>query len=173
MKLSCLSALVIIPFSVSSQLHASAPEAQCYPLVHGEEGMGSTNSLFLPHLLTDNAWSFYVTLTNTSEKFVNVKLRFNAYDGNAYTPQQVVYYGSFSAVNSPLLPSLSGAVLKPNETARVRILDDSNSEALQGRVSWQADSCISSALLVSVRSHYSTSTRFGSDIRLLNNGQPF
>lgn len=173
LRLLFVPALVFLFGFSPSVFASSAPAPECYPLVHGENGQGSTNSLYLPHLLTVNAYSFYVTMTNTSDEFVNVKLRFNSYDGGSYVPKQVVYYGMFNSVNSPFLPVESGAVLKPRETARVRVVDDSNLEALYGEISWQADSCIERALLVSVRNHYSTTSRFSSDLMLLNNGQPF
>jgi len=173
MKLSCLSVLVIIPFSVSSQLHASAPEAQCYPLVHGEEGMGSTNSLFLPHLSSEGNWQYFIYVTNVSEKYINVKLSQEDFQGAVFIPQTVTFDGAFSVDNSPIGFDSSKAILKPRESGRIGVFDANGPSILSGTVSWQADVCIERALLVTIRGNYNDKSRLGSNIFFLNNGQPF
>lgn len=152
---------------------SGAPAATCYPLAHGENGQGSENSLALPHLRTKAEWTAFVMVTNTSDKFLNVKLNFNRYDGSPYQPVSVAYEGLFDASNSPFDHTNGGAILKPGETARVSIFDDNYNELLVGSVSWQADACIESGLSVSVRSHFFKDHRYTSDLMFLNNGFPF
>lgn len=160
-------------FGLSSSVFASsAPAPECYPLVHGENGQGSTNSLYLPHLYLDSTWESYISVTNTSSEFVNVKLNFKDSAGVLALPRGVDYYGAFNASNTPLSVNSGGAILKPNESARVRVANVPVAEAVFGSISWQADSCIDSALLVTVRSQYSEN-RLASSLMLLNNGQPF
>lgn len=159
-------------FSTSFVSHAGgfASEATCYPLVHGENGMGSTNSLNLPHMRTFSLWYSVIYVTNVSNDFVNVKLNFKRYNGDAYHPVSYDFDGEFNSGNSPFSVEPSGAILKPGRTAKVTIFDDSYTEALVGSISWQADSCINEALSVSVRSHRSS---LGTSIDFLNGGQPF
>jgi len=151
MKKSLFATCLFAGLPFFSQAAGFAPPAECYPLVHGENGQGSTNFIRLPHLRTNGSWDNYITVTNESDKQVNVKLKFNDFDGAVYSPYSVFYYGNFDVTNSPL--NLSGAVLKPNRTAQISIRDPANPDTLSGKVSWQADSCIESALHVSVRSH--------------------
>ncbi len=165
--------MLLALFSSLAQAGGSAPAATCYPLEHGEDGQGSTNSLYLPHLLTASSWTGYVMVTNTSNQYLNVKLNFKGYDGSVYLPKNHKLWGEFNAGNSPFALGSGGAVLKPGRTARIAIYDDNNNDALMGSVSWQADACIDHALLISVRSHYDSGSRMASNLVLLNDGQPF
>lgn len=160
-------------FSTSFVSHAGgfASEATCYPLVHGENGMGSTNSLNLPHMRTASTWTGQVYLTNTSDSFVNVKLKFSDYAGAHYAIYDHSFDGAFSQSNSPF-NTIGGAILKPNETAKVIIYDDNFQDALVGRVEWQADACIKEALVVSVRNNFNGPSA-ASTLLFLNGGLPF
>ncbi len=164
---------LLILFSSLAQAAGSAPAATCYPSEYGENGQGSTNSLYLPHLRTAVKWAGYVNVTNTSDKYLNVTLNFKRYDGSAYFPHTYALEGEFNAGNSPFALSTGGAILKPGRTARIAIYDDNNGDNLMGNVSWQADACIDHALLVSVRSHYENGSHMASNLMLLNDGQPF
>ncbi len=149
--------LSITPLFITSwqvQAAGSAPPATCYPLAHGENGQGSTNSLYLPHMRTVGGWAGYVMVTNTSDKYLNVTLNFKRYDGSPYLPYSYTLEGNFNSANSPFALLTGGAILKPGRTARITIYDDNNSDALMGSISWQADTCIEKALLVSARSHH-------------------
>lgn len=158
-------------FSSVTQAGGFAPEASCYPLAHGENGMGSTNTLNLPHMRTASSWMAHIYLTNTSDVFVNVKLKFKDFAGSVYAPKNYELYGAFNQSNSPLT-DIGGAILKPNETAKVVILDNSFQDALVGRVEWQADACIKEALLVTAKNNFNGSSAV-STLMLLNGGQPF
>jgi len=59
---------------------ATAHEEQdlCYPLAHGEDGMGSSNFKYTNHLAFDSTWYTYVYVTNVSHKSVNIKMPFNS-----------------------------------------------------------------------------------------------
>lgn len=168
MKKSLIATCLLAGLPFFSQAAGFAPPAECYPLVHGENGQGSTNFIRLPHLRTNSSWEIYLTVTNESDKQVNVKLKFNDFDGAVYSPYSVLNRGNFTSTNSPL--SLSGAVLKPNHTAQIVILDPANLDMLSGKLSWQADACIDSALHVSVRTH---STGGYTSLLQLNGGQLF
>ena len=147
--------------------------AQCYPLVNGEEGMGSTNSIQLPHTHTSGSWTSYIYVTNTGYKKVNVKLNYTRFDSSVYAPVNVQYHGAFNSANSPLDLLNGGGILRPHETARITIRDDNYSEDLSGSISWQADACIESALVVSVRNQYSVSGRIATSLQVLNGGKAF
>lgn len=172
-KITLFSAVALSLGFSTVALASTTPAPTCYSIEHGEEGMGSTNSLTLPHMLTDGAWTTFISVTNTSDKFVNVKVNFSAPDGSPYFPSHFNHNGMFNANNSPLMLNAGGAILKPNETARLNVHEDQYQEVLFGRISWQADACIDSALVVSVRSQYNAGGSFGTSIELLNNGQPF
>lgn len=165
--------LLLLTISWQAQAAGSAPKATCYPLAHGENGQGSTNSLYLPHLRTVGYWNGYVMVSNTSDNYLNVKLNFKRYDGSPYLPYSYKLEGAFNAGNSPFGLLTGGAILKPGRTARITIYDDNNNDSLMGSVSWQADACIDHALLVSVRSYYENGSHMTSNLLLLNDGQPF
>ncbi len=169
-KIKSVFFALLVLFTSLVQAGGSAPAATCYPLAHGEDGQGSTNSLYLPHLVTNSKWTASITLTNTSDEYLNVKLNFKSYDGSVYSPYHHQFWGEFNAGNSPFALENGGGILKPGRTAKVAIYDDNNNNSLMGSVSWQADACISEAVLVSVRNHYSG---VASTLLLLNDGQPF
>ncbi len=171
-KITLLSAVALSLGFSTVALASNAPAPTCYPIEHGENGMGSTNSMFLPHVFTQSNWQYFVTVTNTSDKFVNVKLDFKSPDGSQYTPYSFSLSGMFNSTNSPLSIN-GGAVLKPNETAKIAITDPANAVPLFGSITWQADACIDNAIVVSARSQFSDATRLGSTLIHLNNGQPF
>lgn len=168
MKKSLFATCLLAGLPFFSQAAGFAPPAECYPLVHGENGQGSTNFIRLPHLRTDTTWNNFISVTNESDKQVNVKLKFNDMEGLIYNPYSVLHYGDFTSTNSPL--NLSGAVLKPNHTAQIVVRDPDHIGMLSGKLSWQADACIDSALHVSVRTHSSGGY---TSLLQLNGGQLF
>lgn len=149
------------------------PQQHCYPLAHGENGLGSTNSMHLPHMHTAGNWVAHVFVTNTGSKPVNVTYRFKIDDGAAYMPVNVGFHGRFNAVNNPLSIDTGGAILLPGQTGRVRIDDDNLQSTLTGTVHWQADSCIAHSLVASVRNSFWASDRNNSTTTFLNGGNPF
>lgn len=174
MKKSLLMLMAAV-FAASTFNALAHDDAQplCYPLAHGENGLGSTNEFTLPHLETNGNWRAFIVMTNTSDKNINVKLRFTDYNGQNYTPSNYLLEGSFHTSNNPFEVNPYGAVLFPGKTSRSIIFDSGNTQALAGKVSWQADACIESALSVTVRSHYSESGKMASNIMPLNGGKPF
>jgi len=148
------------------------PQQHCYPLEHGENGLGSTNAFHLPHFFTSGVWLANYYVTNTSDKPVNVKYRFKLGDGSAHQPRGVNLSESFNTGNNPLSTDTGGAILQPGQTGRVRIEDDNLGSVLTGTIHWQADSCIGHALVASARSTYWGSSSFNTTI-FLNGGNPF
>ncbi|UAA37718.1 hypothetical protein KIH87_13500 [Paraneptunicella aestuarii] len=173
--LSVFSALVLSSMPLLAQAGGNAPPATCYSIPHGEDGQGSTNSLYLPPFLTHGKWTGYVTVTNTSDKYINVRLHFKNYDGSVYYPQSYELKGEFNSSNSPIStsPINSWAIVRPGRSARIGIFEDSYQDVMFGTVIWQTDACIDQALLVAFRSHYSATGQEASTLMLLNDGQPF
>jgi len=158
-------------FSIFNAQAHDDPQQHCYPLEHGENGLGSTKHL--PHFRTSGVWVANYYVTNTSDKPVNVKYRFKLGDGSAYQPRDVNLYESFNTGNSPLSTDTGGAILLPGQTGRVHILDDNLGSVLTGTVHWQADSCIGHALVVSARNSYWSGSYSGNTTIFLNGGNPF
>lgn len=144
----------------------------CFPLAHGENGLGSRNSMFLPTLITqgDN-WYSVIYITNASLTPVNVKLDFLYYDGSTYIPYDYSYTGQFNAQNSPL----NIAILKPFQTGNFIIEDDNlfASKGINGKVQWQANKCIENALRVDVRTVQRNGSSYSQGLITLNGGNPF
>ena len=168
-----LFTLLLVFFSSLAHAGGSALSATCYPLEHGEDGQGSTNSLYLPHFITSGKWNGAVFITNVSDKYLNVKLDFMGFVGTIYEPYSYVLEGEFNSDNSPFSSDVGGAVLKPGKSARVTIFDENNDEALAGILKWQADACIKEALIVTFRSQYWGTETSSTSLTLLNDGQPF
>jgi len=66
--------------SMSTLAHDDA-QKHCYPLAHGEDGMGSSNSIHMPFMRTKGNWESIIYLTNTSDKNLNVKITLRTRDG--------------------------------------------------------------------------------------------
>lgn len=167
-----ITSLFLILITSFAQAH-DGNHAQCYPLIHGEEGQGSTNKIQLPHMHTAGRWNAYIYVTNTGYKTVNVKLNFTQFDGSIYTPVNVVSEGAFSSANSPFDLLNGGGILRPRETARITIFDDNFPQVLTGAISWQADACLEDALVVTVRNNFSANDQLGDSLVVLNGGNPF
>lgn len=164
---------MVYGFSANAQ---EPSEELCYPLIHGENGLGSRNSMFLPPLITNgDKWSSYIYITNASYESVNVKLEFLNYDGSTYIPYDMTYSGQFNVNNSPLNLNSGGAILGAHQTGWVSILDAgiSHLTGFIGRVYWQADKCMDKAITVNIRNSYSSSTRYDQGYVTLNGGKPF
>jgi len=160
-------------FSVQAQ---TENQDLCYPLAQGENGLGSQNSMLLPTLVTGGVeWTTYLYFTNASDKPINVKLDFLKYNAAPYIPYTYTYSGQFSATNSPLQSDSGVALLKPLETGRLVIFDDNSphEEGFTGRVYWQADACLDSALKVDIRTAYNGNSRLDAGFITLNGGNPF
>ena len=159
-------------FSIFNAQAHDDPQQHCYPLEHGENGLGSTNSMHLPHFETTGSWIANYYVTNTGDKPVNVKYRFKLGDGSAYQPQDRDLRERFNSGNNPLSIDTGGAILLPGQTGRIIIRDDNLDTTLTGTVHWQADSCITHSLVASARSSTWGSNSSNTTI-FLNGGNPF
>jgi len=149
-------------------------QKHCYPLAHGEEGMGSSNSIYMPFMHTGGAsWGSVIYLTNTSNKNLNVKVTLRTIDGEVYVPTQYLLNGAFSFINSPFDQVVGGAILKPFKSAEIHLAEDSLNDSFTGKVTWQADSCLESALTGALRVRYSSSSRYDQGLTVFNGGNPF
>ena len=159
--------------SMSTLAHDDA-QKHCYPLAHGEDGMGSSNSIHMPFMATSGtAWQSIIYVTNTSNKNLNVKITLRKQNGDVYTPTHTIMGGSFSPTNSPFDNVVGGAILRPFQSAQVQIIDDNFHESFTGKVTWQADACLESAMTGAYRAYYSTSSRFDQGLSVFNGGNPF
>lgn len=149
-------------------------QKHCYPLAHGEEGMGSSNSIYLPFMHTrGSSWASRIYLTNTSNKNLNVKITLRTVNSEAYIPTQFSLKGAFSSTNSPFDYEVGGAILKPYKNAEVHIEDDNFLESFSGKITWQADACLESAIAGAHRAYFFDSTRFDQGLTVFNGGNPF
>lgn len=150
------------------------PQKHCYPLAHGEEGLGSTNSIYMPFIHTrGSSWASRIYLTNTSNKNLNVKFTLRTEDGATYTPTQYSVSGSFSPTNSPLDDASGGAILAPFKSGHIHIHEDAYQGIFTGKITWQADACLESAMTGALRIEYVNSDRYDQGLVVLNGGNPF
>jgi len=158
--------------SMSTLAHDDA-QKHCYPLPNGEDGMGSSNSIHMPFMHTGGKWQSRIYVTNTSDKNLNVKATLRTNDGEVYTPVQYSMIGAFSPTNSPFDHLVGGAILKPLKSAEIHIYDNNFHESFTGKVTWQADACLESAMTGAYRAFYSTTSRFDQGLTVFNGGNPF
>lgn len=154
---------------------ATAHEEQdlCYPLAHGEDGMGSSNFKYIPILFIDSYWSSFINVTNVSRKPVNVKIAFNDVNNTPYVPALVRPKYNFNSNNNPNHIQTGGAILRPGESGEIWVHDSSSPSPLKGKITWQADGCLERAITATVRNFHVSSTRFSQGLFPLNNGEPF
>jgi len=148
-------------------------QKHCYPLAHGEEGMGSSNSIYAPFVYTGGNWQSMISLTNTSTKNLNVKITLRTNNGEVYTPIQYSMFGAFSATNSPFDQVVGRAILKPFKSTEIYIYDDNVHESFTGKITWQADACLESAMTGALRIEYFNSSHYDQGFVLFNGGNPF
>lgn len=148
-------------------------QKHCYPLAHGEEGMGSSNSIYAPFVLSrGNGQIPLFFISNTSNKNINVKVTFRTWGGENYVPTKYLMSGGFSNSNSPFNVGNGGAILKPFESGRIR-MDNNEFDSLLGKITWQADACLETALVGAMANQYMDSRGFDKGFALFNGGNPF
>lgn len=152
---------------------ASTGQDLCYPLAHGENGQGSTNSKYLAHQSVNAGWQSTFYVTNVSDKPVNIKLDFNDANGNSYAFPTTLYYDNFTSSNSPLDTLSGGAILTPGKTGSVILLGSSYPGTITGTITWQADACLESAIIATLRNVRHNSSLYSQGLFPLNNGEPF
>lgn len=159
--------------ATNAMAHNDAQE-HCYPLAHGENGLGSTNTYHVPFMYANgNGWATWINLTNISDKPINVKLKLRDYQNSPITPNDYQLNFAFNNANSPLEAELSGAILKPSEMGRIGIRNANNRQNFTAQLLWQADACIDQAISGAMRVQYSNSPIYDQGLVLLNGGKPF
>ena len=172
-RLLALFAAAAAVISINAIAHDDSQKL-CYPLIHHEGRMGSTNSVYMPFIFTHtSAWISNFYLTNTSDKNLNVKIVLRTHDGEVYTPTHYSLHGKFSSINSPFDQVVGGAILKPFTTGEVHIREDHLSNYLTGQITWQADACLEHAMTGAARIKSGDSDRLSQGLVLFNGGQPF
>jgi len=170
-KLERLFASALLFFAVNTL--ANTQQNLCYPLAHGENELGSTNSKYIAHHAINAGWHSNFYVTNVSEKPVNIKLTFNDANGLAYSFPTTLFYDNFSSTNSPLDSLGGGAILTPGQTGMILLSGPSFPGTVTGKVTWQADACLEHAITATMRNTHSSSSRYSQGLFPLNNGDPF
>ena len=173
MKTRLLALFVAAAVTSMNAIAHDDSQKLCYPLLNHEGRMGSTNSVYMPVVVTSGKWRSYFYLTNTSDKNLNVKIVLRTQDGEVYTPTQYSLHGAFSSINSPFDQVVGGAILKPFKTGEVYIMEDHFSQSFTGKITWQADACLEHAMTGAARIYYLDSSHFDQGLVLFNGGQPF
>jgi len=158
--------------ATSAMAHDDAQE-HCYPLAHGENGLGSSNTYHIPFIHTNQFWLTYLYMTNVSDKKINVKVKFLKQNGDVNLPTNYILGGGFNNVNSPFVDLGESAVLKPFETGQIYLESSNDTNSFTGQIIWQADSCIQTALSTAYRVVRNTNNGFDQGLVLLNGGKPF
>jgi len=154
---------------------ATAHEEQdlCYPLAHGEDGMGSSNAKHLSHLVVSRTWYSQLYVTNVSRKSVNLKLQFTNSKGNNYKFPTASYLDEFNINNSPLSIETGGAILRPGETGFIILHSSNYPGTVTGKLTWQADACLDAAIIATIRNINTGDGGYTQGLFPLNNGEPF
>ncbi len=163
-----IAALIVTACSLFTQ--QALAESACYPLAHGENGMGTLGELPLPAVITrQEQWTSWIYLTNVTDQHVNVKITHKRSNGQPYLTN-ADQSGAWSDAVSPIY---EWTILEAGETAAVAVRADDINDFLSGKIEWQALSCINHALTASVRNVYSGGHGYDQGFVLLNNGLPF
>lgn len=153
--------------------YAQSQDELCYDLPHGENKLGSVNSVYIPHLNIAESWYTQVYVTNVSRKALNIKLSFDLANGEPYSFPDVVYQGQFSVENSPIQIDKGGAILRPGKTGLIILADNSSPGPVIGKLLWQADACLKSAVVATLRNTHALPMRYEQGLYPLNGGKPF
>ena len=174
-SLSILLAALLptLAFTATNAMAHDDAQEHCYPLAHGEEGLGSTNTYHIPFMHTNGIWSTLFYMTNVSDKKINVKVKFLRQNGNVNLPTNYTLSGGFSSSNSPFIDLGSSAILEPFETGQIYLEDSNDINSFAGQVTWQADSCMQTALMTAYRVVRNTTNGYDQGLVLLNGGKPF
>lgn len=145
----------------------------CYPLAHGENGLGSTNSKHTPLLFANGSNPrSYIYVTNVSYEWINVKFKFWDVKGEKIAPSEVANFGTFTKLNSPVDIGNGGAILRPKQSGWIKITGNHGNGFISEMV-WQADSCLDAAVVVSIKNERITSSTHDYGIITINGGNPF
>jgi len=165
--LATLSPLI----TFSAQAHDDTQQ-HCYPLEHGENGLGSRNEKHLSYLLTHDDWFSTVYVSNVSNEPLNIKLSLITESNQPHQAQDFQLNGSFDQSNSPIHNNI-GAILKPGFSGRIAVYDHLETNTLTGKIQWQADTCLNEAIVVSIRTARWEGSSAVSSTAFVNGGNPF
>jgi len=179
-SVSVLFAALLPALAVTTTLTATSAMAHdnkqehCYPLAHGEEGLGSRNTMYVPYMRASGAeWDSVLYVRNISHSSINIKIKLRLPNGDLFIPSTAFLGNGFHEMNSPLDTESGGALLRPNNGAYLYISNDSKSSWFTAEISWQADKCISNVLVGALRVQLSGSSKYDQGLVLLNGGKPF
>ncbi len=158
---------------------AAANGIECYPLAHGENGLGSRSEVYIPPFTTSGSWWVQYAVANVGGDTVNVTLKLFDENGNPYdSTSGVTYDANFSSSNTPLrqIGGTNSAILSSFNVGQIKI-DNNSSSYFSGVLSWQADKCITKPALLIDGAHYirtgGPTNEFGLRTFEINGGKPF
>jgi len=150
--------------------NAAADTSHCYNLAHGQDGLGSFKKALIPFVINKPGnWNSYINIVNTSEERVNVKVKIRDDKGVLLTPSNYSIQGNFMSNTIPFNHQTGGAILKPNYGAELALNETFNGN-FTVELSWQADSCIDSALSTMMRVRYENGGEFDEVVNQFNGG---
>lgn len=177
--LGILAASILMMGSASASVVENG-KITCFPLAHGENGMGSQASVIVPPFLVEGSAEVELFVKNIGPNGVNVSLKLFDEDGNQWVPSQsTAYRGYFNPSNSPIrqLDGTGVALLKSFESGYLKLDDNSESKIISGILTWQANKCLDKATLsvdMSIyRSFPTTPLRDNSRSITIYGGNPF
>jgi|GEM_PF-5046417 len=148
-------------------------EPTCYVPVHGKYPDGSINSIDFP-VMTVSADSYVeVHAKNVSNKPLNIKAYFYDWDGNRVTPENPEIADDFEQPYTPLSPDSTSGILFPGNVGTFKF-NTSVTQRVVGKLLWQADDCLDSAVEVTVRnSFWSGGVMTEGNLMMLNDGKAY
>ena len=140
----------------------------CHPRIFFKK----INSIYVPFVNSgSNLAHSLIYLTNTSDKDLKVTVVLRTIDGEVYIPNKYDLDGGFSEDNDPLLEA--GATLRPHKSAKIQISSDDFKGHENGKITWEADECLKSAMTGAVRNLYVEGGKYDQGLVFLNGGNPF
>lgn len=161
--------------STFTQYDHSSEFIECYDLAHGENGQGSTNSVFIPPFTMQGSSQLDVMVSNIGQYPVNVKLKLFDENGVAFEPTDVEFEANFTATNNPITKTdgSGAAILSSNKLGYVRI-DSAVNTYYTGILSWQVDACLTEPTLsVNIGNFLYNGNVADRGIITVNGGNPF
>ena len=155
-------------FAYNEKLATYDSQNLCHPSIFFKK----INSIYVPFVNSgSNKAHALIYLTNTSNKDLKVTMELRTIDGEVYIPNKYYLEGGFSEDNDPLLET--GATLKPLKSAKIQISSDDFKGHENGKITWEADECLESAMAGAVRNLYVDGGKYDQGLVFLNGGNPF
>lgn len=170
-KLS-LVALFTALAGIGTAAHA-VTEPTCYVPVHGLFSDGSVNSIDFPVMTVSSNSYVEVHAKNISNKPLNIKAYFYDWDGARVTPENPEISDDFEMPYTPLSPDTTSGILFPGNVGTFKF-NTSATQRVTGKLRWQADACLDSAVEVTVRnSFWNLGIMTEGNLMVLNGGNAF